>query len=260
MWNTDVSFEERSISLPAGKLSFFVGGSGPCVVPIHGAGGCKLSPAIRQLAVHFRLVAPIIPGFDGTEQSPQMETVRDVADIVAELIGRECDGRASVIGHSLGGHVASWLAVRHGARVRSLLLMCSAGFRKPGTRPTGDTSKLLYAHPERVPPASSADKWNATNQSIAARYRGESSMDTPLLDRLSEIHCPVLLVHGASDQLMPIESSQRIKSRLPQAEMVLIPDAGHVIDVDQPEIYLRVVRDFLIRTQKPETGSAVSSH
>jgi 3-oxoadipate enol-lactonase len=62
-------------------------------------------------------------------------------------------------------------------------------------------------------------------------------------DRLGQIKCPVLIVHGDQDVLIPAENAQVIKSRIPQAELYLIPGAGHGFQAADPiGIHQRIIQ------------------
>jgi pimeloyl-ACP methyl ester carboxylesterase len=67
---------------------------------------------------------------------------------------------------------------------------------------------------------------------------------TPLLP---EIQCPVLIIHGADDQLIPISEAQKMNQLIPNSRLVIIPDAGHLLNMEQPEKYNKAVREFIQR-------------
>ena len=70
-------------------------------------------------------------------------------------------------------------------------------------------------------------------------------------DRLPQIKCPVLIVHGDQDQLVPVENAQILKDRIPQAELYIVPGAGHMfLQIDPVGVHRRIV-DFL---KKPLSG------
>ena len=73
-----------------------------------------------------------------------------------------------------------------------------------------------------------------------------SKVDT--LDRLKEIQCPALVVVGEEDHGTPPEMAQAIHANLPGSELVTIKSAAHLSNVEQREVFNRVVMDFLGRT------------
>jgi 3-oxoadipate enol-lactonase len=62
---------------------------------------------------------------------------------------------------------------------------------------------------------------------------------------LADIDCPVLIVHGADDQIIPFSEAEEICQRLRDARLVVVPQAGHLPNMEQPERFNQVVRDFL---------------
>jgi pimeloyl-ACP methyl ester carboxylesterase len=65
---------------------------------------------------------------------------------------------------------------------------------------------------------------------------------TPLL---SQLQCPVLIVHGADDQLIPVSEAKLMHQQLPGSRLVVIPEAGHLPNLEQPELFNQAVREFL---------------
>lgn len=63
--------------------------------------------------------------------------------------------------------------------------------------------------------------------------------------RLHQITAPTLVVHGASDQLVPPGNAELIAARIPGAKLLIIPHASHIFTTDQPEIAQRAVLEFL---------------
>jgi pimeloyl-ACP methyl ester carboxylesterase len=238
-------FELRTCMLEQGELRYRAGGSGAPLVYVHAAGGPKLSPALRQLAGRYRILAPVLPGFDGSPTLAGVAAIPDLARLVAQFARQVVAGPYFLLGQSLGGHVACWTAVLDGGNVRKLVLECPAGFRQSGTRPEGDPVRRLYAHPERIPdePQYRAGASEA-NRQAADRYRG-APLDRPLLDRLGGICCPTLLLHGSADRTIGVEASELAARHIPGARLERIDDAGHVIEVDQPATFTRLVDEFL---------------
>lgn len=238
-------FELQSCQLEQGELRYRAAGAGAPLLYVHAAGGLKLSPALRQLAGRYQIVAPVLPGFDGSPTLAGVAAIPDLARLVAQLARHVVAGPYFLLGQSLGGHVACWTAVLDRRNVRKLVLECPAGFRESGTRPQGDPIQRLYAHPERIPdePQYRAGASEA-NRQAADRYRGEP-LDRVLLERLRDIRCPTLFLHGSADRTIGIEASELAARHIAGARLERIDDAGHVIEVDQPAAFVRLVDEFL---------------
>jgi pimeloyl-ACP methyl ester carboxylesterase len=78
--------------------------------------------------------------------------------------------------------------------------------------------------------------------------------------RLPQIKVPTLVVHGDRDQMLPAANGRMVAERIPRAEFVLIPGAGHMITTDQPKASLGAVRKFLptIESSEGTTGTVVN--
>jgi len=73
----------------------------------------------------------------------------------------------------------------------------------------------------------------------AMRDRPDSTPD------LSALDVPVLILHGAEDQLIPVAEAEAMAATLPSAKLVVVPGAGHLPNLEQPEIFNDAVREFL---------------
>ena len=73
----------------------------------------------------------------------------------------------------------------------------------------------------------------------------EHELSPPAARRLAEIECPVLVVVGEADQPSVIETAERIATEAPRARLVIWPDAAHMLNLERPDAFARLVRDFL---------------
>ncbi len=62
---------------------------------------------------------------------------------------------------------------------------------------------------------------------------------------LSKITCPVLIIHGADDQLIPAPEAELMSQQIPNSRLSVLPKAGHLLNMEQPDQYNQVVRDFI---------------
>jgi len=84
------------------------------------------------------------------------------------------------------------------------------------------------------------------------RWRG---MRTNYLHRLSEVKVRTLLVHGTKDPLVPVGWAERAHHLMKYSKLELIPECGHLPPVEQPELFNRIIRDFLL-SQSASLGAA----
>lgn len=245
--------QARKVSLSTGELSYYAAGEGRPLVYLHPAGGVRWTKVLDELAKSFKLLVPIMPGFDGTPAHPSVKSMKGLAGLAGEFVEKTHGGPCDVIGCSFGGCLATWLAAERPALVDHLVLECPAGFRPKGKgeRPADPEAlkKLLFLHPEKLPPETKPAEQEAGNRKMLPLYGYAADTDEELLARVPSIDKLTLILHGTADRMIPKESVQLLKSRLPRAYLVYIWDAAHAIEVDQPERMLAVLTSFLQRSE-----------
>jgi pimeloyl-ACP methyl ester carboxylesterase len=245
--------QARKVTLSTGELTYFVAGEGRPLLYLHPAGGVRWTRVLEGLAGSFALHVPVVPGFDGTSAHGTVKSMRGLASLVGEFIEKVIAGPCDVIGCSFGGYLAAWLTAEHPKLLDHLVLECPAGFRPKGTgeRPADAEAlrKLLFLHPEKPPPESKPVEHEAANRKMLQHYGYTLGTDEELLARLPSINKLTLILHGTADRMIPKESVQLMKSRMPRSYLVYVWDAAHAIEVDQPERMLSLVESFLQRSE-----------
>ncbi|MDH3235210.1 MAG: alpha/beta hydrolase [Alphaproteobacteria bacterium] len=246
-----MEFQTKSVDLSRGAVQYHTAGEGPALLYLHPAAGFRPSGPIEQLASHFRLIAPIVPGFDGTDRLPGVDTVPAVADLYAEIISALADGACDVVGQSLGAWIGAWLAVSHPETVEPLILASPAGFRPPHAPPLSFKPEVmlrqLYAHPEKRPPETKTAEQIAGNREAIKHYGIGAAWDEELNRRIGEIRCLTLIVHGTKDVRVPVDAVRKLRHEIPHSHLVFVYDAAHSIEIDQPERVGALYTDFLWR-------------
>jgi 3-oxoadipate enol-lactonase len=177
-------------------------------------------------------------------------------------------GSAHVLGASMGGMIAQELALLHPERVRSLVLGCTmaAGlkFRWSGLPQMVAQLRLWQRSPEECArrlvsllyhpstPVERIDEDMAVRLRELPTVRGYLCQVGGLLSwnaaaRVSRLRVPTLVLHGDSDRIIAPEQGQWLARQIPGARFSLIPDAGHMLMTDQPEMVERHVQEFLER-------------
>jgi pimeloyl-ACP methyl ester carboxylesterase len=244
-----MSFSTQEVGLSTGPLRFVVGGSGPPILYLHSAGGVRLTRPIQDLTRSFTVYVPTFPGFDGTPPHDGVASMRVLADLAADFIGCQVSGPCDVIGHSLGGWVAMWLAVRHPDKIDHLVLETPAGLLPEGKGGLSSDPEILrrqlYAHPERIPPDEKPIEVVRANRAMLSHYHHGPHIDHDLAANLGQIACLTLVLAGAQDGVIPPETGRLLKAQLPHSYLIYVHDAAHNIEIDQPDFFSRVVGDFL---------------
>ena len=248
-------FERVEMELPTGPLSYFVGGDGPPFLHIHGAGGLRVSSALQELTKWFRVFMPLIPGFDETAAHEEVNSFPEIADVIATFVETEIGTPCPVNGHAFGGRFVAWYAVLHGDKAGHVIVQCPSGFRAKERTVTGSQyTERVVTHADRVPDENRSKEVVAANRRAGHRYHvpgkgifKSAYRDQALVDRLGEIDCQMLILQGSLDGVLEPDSVRFLESQVPQSQLVFVEDAGHLIEIDQPDRYVSLVREFLGR-------------
>ena len=257
------------------------GTTGPPLVLLHGVGDNAFDWrwVMPILARTHRVYAPDLPGSGGSARPLDDYSPAFFTRFVAAFLDALGVDHAAVIGNSLGGLVGLRLALAEPERVTALGLVSSAGLgrkvtyalrslalpgygklsvawgkRRPGAaqRALGRAA-LVFARPRDAP-----RKW-VKEQYRLARLPGflEAQLATlraqvglkgqreVLVDRLAQLERPTMVVWGTRDRVIPSSHAKEAVSRLPEGYLELIPECGHLPQVEQPERFVSGLRRFL---------------
>jgi pimeloyl-ACP methyl ester carboxylesterase len=257
-------------STDGARIHYEVHGSGAPVLLIMGLGSNAYGwyRTIPWLSPRYEVIA-----FDnrGTGRSDVPDGAYAIAQMAADAAavldaaGRE---RAHVVGASLGGMIAQRVALGYPQRVRSLALICTTPGGAHAARASDDVigamvqggedpstiyrrnAWFLYGedtrthHPERI---EEDLVYRAKIPTRPAGYFGQlqAAMGHDTWDELPSLTVPTLVVHGDADLLVPTENGRLLASRIPRAELVLIPGAGHMLQSDGGDAVRDAVLKFL---------------
>jgi pimeloyl-ACP methyl ester carboxylesterase len=279
------SYADVCAALPQGKL-VRVGeqlvhveqaGCGEPVVLLHGFGGSSHAWRLLMptLAKRYRVIAPDLNGFGWTQRPREVGayTYAGQAETVLGALRALGVERFHLVGHSYGGGLALWLAARHPARVRSLVLVSSvlpdysqqqrqawARFRglnwllvhffvlsRAAVRRTLEycihdrelvTPELVDAYRERLLVEGVED----------AYYGLMAPLDLPMPDvALDEVQAPTLVLWGREDKVIPLARAETYVPQIPGAELVVLDGCGHLAMEERPQQVLVRMLPFLER-------------
>jgi pimeloyl-ACP methyl ester carboxylesterase len=245
-------FEKKVAQAGGSELRYLDSGTGSrAVVMLHGAGGLRVDERVfNALAEEYRLIAPSMPGFDDSTAGPAA-SVPEVADVMADFIRQVVGGPAAVIGESFGGHVSSWLAIRHPDVVEALVLAAPAGLWGEGglnlaTASPQEIAVALFGRPPTEPPSPELIERSTHNRANMARLsQPRPRFDPELQEKLAQIKAPTLLLWGTADHLILPKQAQYFQERIPNIRFVSIEGGPHVLSAAAPEEFLAAVREFL---------------
>jgi pimeloyl-ACP methyl ester carboxylesterase len=222
-------------------------GEGPPFVYLHSTLGeaSMWLPFYQTWAKRFEVFVPTHPGFGKSGGFDQIDRIEDVAFHYVELFDALGLGEVLLGGVSLGGWIATEFAVRWPERVKRLWIADAPGLWVE-EEPLPDLFRimqdpvkmreLVFYDPEcymaqLVFQSQRDDERILTayqNMTALARLVWERPYDPRLPERLHRIQCPMLLLWGAEDRLVPPAYGKAYRQYLPQAELKLIPNCGHL--------------------------------
>ena len=235
-------------------------GSGPPLVMLHGGGGpVAAMPFADRLAERFEIIAPTHPGFDGTPIPDRFDDIHDLTFLYLDLMDALDLSDAVLMGFSMGGWAAASMAVMTTERISKLILVDAVGI-KPGGRDDRDIADIFALRPENLVELMWHDPANApspaemsdeqvqvmiANRTALAMYTWDPYMHDPRLKhRLHRIDVPTLLIWGESDGLVTTDYGTAYRDLIAGAELVVVPEAGHAPQLEQPDAFVKHVLDF----------------
>jgi pimeloyl-ACP methyl ester carboxylesterase len=253
-------------------------GEKPAVVFVHGWGGTWQNwlENIRCAAADGRrVVAFDLPGHGHSAMARDDYTISNLAHITETLCEELGIGPAAVVGNSMGGFISADLALQNPERVERLVLVAAAGIstnharRTPlevaartvalGSALTARRSRRaalrpgvrylvmsgIFRHPSRIPLDLVLEQniGIPLGEGFVPAVKAFSSYD--FRDRLPEIGCPSLIIHGENDMVVPVEDADEFERLIPDARKILLRDTGHVPMMERPPTFNRLLMEFL---------------
>jgi len=242
------------------KLNYEVHGSGPALILTHGYSATleMWQGQVEPLSRGHTLVLWDMRGHGKTEgpADPALYSEAETVADIAALLDAVHAERAVVGGLSLGGYMSLAFHLTHPERVRALLILDTGpGFRRTEAREAWneramETAERLESQGldllrELSPERATSKHLSAAGLAMAARGM-LTQRDARVIDSLPAIRVPSLVVVGDKDAPF-LGSADYMAARIPGAKKVLIPNAGHASNMDQPQAFNAAVLDFLKR-------------
>jgi pimeloyl-ACP methyl ester carboxylesterase len=218
------------------------------------------------LAAQYRTIAFDNRGVGRSDVPPGPYPLAVMASDAAAVLDAAGVDRAHIFGISMGGMIAQEFALQYPKRVLSLILGCTAPGGPNAVRAEAGATEALRARAtmtaeeaeqafipflyDKSTPRSRVDEdlvkrrsWFPTTEGYSAQLQGIFMWQA--YDRLPQISAPTLVIHGANDRLVPPGNGELIASRIPGAQLVIIPAANHIFTTDQPEAAHAALLRFL---------------
>jgi len=250
-------------------INYSIEGAGPWLTLSHSL-ACDTSmwdPQMEVLKKQFKVLRFDTRGH-GQSAAPATDyTLEQMADDVHGLFGHLGITRSHWMGLSMGGMIGQAFALKYPGMFASMILADTTSRQPPnGAAMWGERIQVAKTKGMDALVEGTLARWFTDGfreaqpqmmSNIAAVIRatpaagyagccaGISKID--LTDRLQEIKCPTLVIVGEQDLGTPVAASQAIQANLPGAELLVIPSAAHISNIEQPAIFNIAVRDFLTR-------------
>jgi pimeloyl-ACP methyl ester carboxylesterase len=212
---------------------------------LHGAGTADGFDFMEPLTEKFRVMVPYHPGWGESGDDPSFTDLQDYVMHYLNLFDALDLEKVSLLGLSMGGHLAAKFASQHGHRVKKLALIAPAGMIDRVHPPLD----ILATPGEQLIPMLVSNFDNLKSRLpekpdvdfIAARYRESTTYarlfwehphDTRLARHLHRVKMPTLILWGQEDKLIPVQQLEMWKKLLPHAETRVFKGAGHLVQLE----------------------------
>jgi 3-oxoadipate enol-lactonase len=243
------------------------------ILMIQGLGASKNAWNLQRIAMatRFRSISLDNRGAGRSDKPTQPFTLEQMADDAIAVLDAAGIETAHVVGASMGGVISQIIAVKYPHRVRSLTLVCTACRNHPwrqellqswahtaeekGMIEVGKEAAQWVMSPRSFRRLVPAFTWMGPLAALRPRHSFVSQiqaiLDTreDLVDELSSITAPTMVIVGNQDILTPRGDSEEIAERIPNAELVVISGAAHGLMMEHSTTFNKILIEFLQRTE-----------
>lgn len=265
--------EKKQLTLNTGEQIVYLEAGDPkheTIVLLHGFGANKdnFTRFSRKLSDQYHLILPDSVGFGESSRIDNAQYDSDAqATRLHQFITQLGIQQIHLGGSSMGGHISLAFAAKYPQQVKSLLLLDSGGFWSVPRMPifanfgTGQNPliieneedylklyQVVMSNPPFVPQfmlrefAQDSLKNAALERKISAQLVTDS-----IEERAKTVKTPALVIWGKEDQLLDVKTTQTIKALMPQAQVIIMDDTGHLPMLEAPA---KVAKDYLLFLKK----------
>lgn len=284
---------KAELTLHGRRIAYRTGGSGPLLLLIHGitSNSATWDKVLGRLARRYTVLAPDLLGHGRSDKLRDDYSVGAHANTMRDLLDELGHGRATLVGHSLGGGVAMQMAYQYPERVERLVLVAPGGFgpevspllRAASVPGSGRVIALAAWRPivqagtvikealgklglhggtdlEEVARAYALLADPGARAAFLHTLRGVVDHHGQRVAALHRIGAatrhPSLIIWGGRDRIVPLRHGERARELVGNGELQVFADAGHFPHRDDPERFVTIVEDFLARHTRRSTARA----
>ncbi len=285
--------QPQRIRIHGHDVRYFRAGSGPVVLLVHGMAGSAATwkSVLPRLARDHTVIAPDLLGHGQSDKPRTDYSLGAFAAGLRDLLVALGLERATVVGHSLGGGIAMQMAYQHPERVERLVLVGSGGLGKevspllrlltvPGaeylmpliftsySRDIGNRISLLLKRGGLRAPAIE-EGWRAyvsltqseNRSAFVKTLRSVVDLNGQCVNAHDRLylagHMPTLIMWGERDQIIPVHHAHEAHAAMPGSRLELFAESGHFVHSEEPDHFIRVLRDFLATTPPVQVDEAL---
>jgi pimeloyl-ACP methyl ester carboxylesterase len=232
------------------QLRVSSGGKGSPLLVLHrSTGNLGWLPIYQELASRHAVYVPDLPGYGASERPEWAREPRDLAVIVHRLLDRLGLEAVAVLGLGMGGWVAAEMACWAQSRITHMTLVGAPG---PQPRAGAILDQMLVDYPEYIEAGfADGERFHAlfgeraprdvrrlweNSREMTARITWKPYMfSRQLIHLLPEIETDTHLLWGEHDRIVPLDVGKQYEEALPNARLEVIPGAGHLIELEEPQ-------------------------
>ena len=237
------------------------------------------SPLLDLLSQRFHAIAIDLPGYGQSPPFTQKTTIPKYADLLADLIEQISDGPVVLLGHSMGGMISIALSLKYPVLVERMVLLSPTisgrlstsinlfispitmmeRFGIGGAVVTSVERSFVGLTDRLMRPVSFAERTDISLEDYEhlrkdarnpgqGRVRAESywaMRDNDLSNKLAKVETPALIIWGAEDNTVPLRDAGVVADEWSQADLRIVPKAGHWPQFETPEVTRRYIAAYL---------------
>ena len=257
--NSDLPQEKVAVVFGQ-NIHYFEAGQGPTVILLHGLGGAKefWLANFGALASKYQVYAIDEIGFGQSDKPLMNYKVATFADFLHGFMQTEKIAKATLVGNSFGGWIATDFAVQHPEMVDKLVLVDAAGLT--WERPLPDLNPSTIAGWRTLIELVFYDQKMVSDEGVMQAFtqhmrnndgytieRTVAGFASPQFEdgKLASIHAATLVVWGRQDELIPLASGEKFRDGIAGARLLVVEHCGHVPQIEKAAEFNQALLEFL---------------
>lgn len=244
-----------------GTFQYVEEGEGPELVLLHGLFGAlsNWESVLTEFSKDHKVIIPLMPIYEKSSVKPSVE---GLAAFVRDFLDYKGIAKSTLLGNSLGGHIALVFALAYPERANALVLTGSSGLFESGMGSTfpqrgnypyiKDRVEYTFYNPHTATKELIDEVFGIVNDNYKALRIvkiARAAQRENLAKQLQNLNVPTLLVWGLNDNITPPNVAHEFHRLLPISELRFIDQCGHAAMMEQPEEFNRYTREFLKKLQ-----------